>query len=71
MERATSTTFCLSCHVMSEFGRSLHVDDRSYLPAAHYQDNLVNRNHACYTCHTDYTMFGTISAKSGDCGTFT
>ena len=27
MERATSTTFCLSCHVMSDHGRSLRVDD--------------------------------------------
>ncbi len=63
MERATSTEFCLSCHVMHDFGRSLYVDDPSYIPAAHFQNNLVPRNHACYTCHTDYTMFGTFHAK--------
>jgi cytochrome c-type protein NapC len=63
MERATSTQFCLSCHVMNDFGRSLHVDDPSYIPARHFQNNLVPRDHACYTCHTDYTMFGTIHAK--------
>lgn len=63
MERATSTRFCLSCHVMHDFGQSLYVDDPSYLPAAHFQNNLVPRDHACYTCHTDYTMFGTMNAK--------
>src|SRR5215831_11435680 len=34
MERATSTSFCLSCHVMNDHGRSLRVDDPSYLAAA-------------------------------------
>jgi len=63
MERAESTEFCLSCHVMHDFGRSLYVDDPSYIPARHYQNNLVPRDRACYTCHTDYTMFGTVHAK--------
>lgn len=63
MERAESTQFCLSCHVMHDFGQSLHVDDPSYIPARHFQNNLVPRDHACYTCHTDYTMFGTAHAK--------
>lgn len=63
MERATSRTFCVSCHVMNDFGRSLYVDDRSYLPAAHFQNNRVPREKACYTCHTDYTMFGGVNAK--------
>src|SRR5580692_5774534 len=63
MERSTSTQFCLSCHVMADFGRSLYVDDKSYLPAAHFQNNFVPRDHACFTCHTDYTMFGDYKAK--------
>ena len=63
MERAESTKFCLSCHVMRDFGQSLIVDDPSYIPARHFQNNLVSRDHACYTCHTDYTMFGTAHAK--------
>jgi nitrate/TMAO reductase-like tetraheme cytochrome c subunit len=63
MERATSTQFCLSCHVMSQFGQSLHYDDVSYIPAVHYENNFVPRDHACYTCHTDYGMFGTEKAK--------
>ena len=63
MQRAESTQFCLSCHVMHDFGQSLYVDDPSYIPARHFQNNLVPRDHACYTCHTDYTMFGTAHAK--------
>jgi len=63
MERAESTQFCLSCHVMTDFGRSLYVDDPSYLPARHFQNNRVPRDRACYTCHTDYAMFGTVRAK--------
>ncbi len=63
MERAESTQFCLSCHVMHDFGQSLYVDDPSYIPAKHFQNNLVPRDHACYTCHTDYAMFGTARAK--------
>jgi nitrate/TMAO reductase-like tetraheme cytochrome c subunit len=63
MERAESTQFCLSCHVMHDFGQSLYVDDPSYIPAKHFQNNLVPRDHACYTCHTDYTMFGTVHSK--------
>jgi cytochrome c-type protein NapC len=63
LERSTSTRFCLSCHVMADFGRSLYVDDKSYLPASHFQNNRVPRDHACFTCHTDYTMFGDYRAK--------
>ena len=63
MQRAESTQFCLSCHVMHDYGRSLTIDDPSYVPARHYQNNLVPREQACYTCHTDYTMFGTVNSK--------
>ncbi|HXX44258.1 MAG TPA: NapC/NirT family cytochrome c [Candidatus Acidoferrales bacterium] len=63
MERSTRTQFCLSCHVMHDFGQSLYVDDKSYIPAVHFQNNRVPRDHACFTCHTDYTMFGDYRAK--------
>src|SRR3984957_10861011 len=63
LERSTSTQFCLSCHVMANFGRSLYVDDKSFIPGAHFQNNFVPRDHACFTCHTDYTLFGDYKAK--------
>lgn len=63
MERAKETDFCLSCHVMEPYGESLWLDDPAFLPAKHFQNNLVPRERACFTCHTTYTMFGDVNAK--------
>jgi cytochrome c-type protein NapC len=63
MTRSKQTSFCLSCHLMEPYGRSLHVDDPTWIPAAHYQNGRVPRDEACYTCHTDYVMYGTIRSK--------
>jgi len=63
VERSKSTSFCLSCHVMEPYGRSLRVDDPSYLAAAHFQNHRVPAEQACYTCHTNYAMFGGVRAK--------
>jgi cytochrome c-type protein NapC len=63
MEHSKTTKFCLSCHVMEPYGRSLLVDDPSYVPARHFQNNRVPRDEACFTCHTNYTLFGDYKAK--------
>lgn len=63
VERSKSTEFCLSCHVMEPYGKSLLVDDASFVPASHYQNIRVPRDKACFTCHTDYTLFGDAKAK--------
>jgi cytochrome c-type protein NapC len=63
VERSKSTSFCLSCHAMEPYGKSLLVDDREYIPAVHYQNHLVPPDKACFTCHTDYTMYGDVKAK--------
>jgi nitrate/TMAO reductase-like tetraheme cytochrome c subunit len=63
MERSKQTQFCLSCHIMNPYGRSLYVDDPVYVPAAHFQNARIPRDEACYTCHTDYVMYGGIRAK--------
>ncbi len=39
------------------------MDDRSFVPATHFQYGLVPRDQACYTCHTDYTMYGDVNSK--------
>jgi len=65
VERSKSTEFCLSCHVMEPYGKSLLVDDRAMIPAVHYQNHLVPRDKACFTCHTDYSMYGDVKAKLG------
>jgi len=64
MERSKATSFCLGCHIMEPYGKSLYVDDSTYIPAAHYQNHRVPADQACYTCHTDYTLYtGGIKAK--------
>ena len=63
MERSRQTNFCLSCHIMEPYGRSLLIDDPAFLPAAHFQNARIPRDEACYTCHTDYAMYGSIRAK--------
>jgi cytochrome c-type protein NapC len=65
LDRSKSTQFCLSCHTMEAYGKSLFVDDPSHLAAAHYQNHRVPSDEACYTCHTNYAMFGGIKAKIG------
>lgn len=61
--RSEETSFCLSCHEMQPFGKSLMVDDPNHLAAAHFQNHRVPADMACYTCHTNYAMFGTLRAK--------
>ncbi len=63
LENSTSTQFCLSCHVMEAHGKSLYIDDPTYLPAAHFQNNRIPKDQACFTCHTDYTMFGDVNSQ--------
>ena len=63
MQSSKSTEFCMSCHVMEPYGQSLLVDDESFLPAGHFQNRRVDRDVACFTCHTQYTMFGDMKAK--------
>jgi nitrate/TMAO reductase-like tetraheme cytochrome c subunit len=63
MEKAKTTTFCLSCHIMEPYGQSLRIDDPSFVPAMHFQNHLVPTDQTCFTCHTTYTMFGDYQAK--------
>ena len=62
--------FCLSCHIMKPYGQSLLIDDNRYIPAYHYQNNLIPQDDACFTCHTTYTLFGDIKAKLRGLGHF-
>ena len=62
-EQAKSTRFCLSCHIIQPYGESLYIDHASFLPASHFQNKRIPADRACYTCHTDYTMFGDLDDK--------
>jgi cytochrome c-type protein NapC len=62
-EKSKQTAFCLSCHVMQPYGKSLYVDDKRYVAGAHFQNHRIPVDEACYTCHTDYVLYGGIRAK--------
>ena len=64
IERTKQTTFCLSCHIMEPYGKSLYVDSSQYVPAAHFQNHRIPVDEACYTCHTDYALYGGVRAKT-------
>ena len=63
VEHSKTTQFCLSCHEMKPFGKSLHIDGTDNIPATHFQNIQVPRETACFTCHTNYTLYGDMNAK--------
>jgi cytochrome c-type protein NapC len=63
MQRSEQTQFCISCHSMENYGKSLYVDDPNYIPAQHFQNHRVPADMACYACHTDYTIYGPLKDK--------
>jgi len=65
LENSKQTQFCLSCHIMEPWGKSLYYDDQAHIPAAHFQNHRIDPKEACYTCHSDYGMYGTLRTKLG------
>jgi cytochrome c-type protein NapC len=63
MQRSEQTTFCISCHSMEAYGKSLYIDDAKHIPAQHFQNHRVPPEIACYSCHSDYTIFGPFKDK--------
>ena len=63
MQRSEQTRFCISCHSMEPYGRSLYVDDPKYIPAQHFQNHRVPADQACYACHADYSIYGPLEDK--------
>ena len=62
IERSKTIGSCGSCHVMKAYQADLQSPESSTLAATHYKNRYIQENH-CYTCHTDYGMFGTVQAK--------
>ena len=48
---------------MEPYGDTLWRDDTDYIVASHFQNRHIDREYACFTCHTSYTMFGDLDAK--------
>jgi nitrate/TMAO reductase-like tetraheme cytochrome c subunit len=54
--------FCGSCHVMDPFIADLKDPASETLAAKHYKNRYI-REDQCYTCHSDYGVFGPLRAK--------
>jgi cytochrome c-type protein NapC len=63
VQRSEQTSFCISCHVMAPYGRSLYIDDAKFIPAQHFQNHRVPADMACISCHADYSLYGTLFDK--------
>lgn len=63
IKQSSRTEFCLSCHEMETYGQTLFADNPRALAAAHYQNRRISRDETCFSCHTDYAMFGDFKAK--------
>ena len=39
MERSKTTAFCLSCHTMEAYGKSLYIDDPGHIPCGPFSES--------------------------------
>lgn len=62
LEESKSVEACGSCHVMTPWVADLRDPKSETLAALHFKNRYIQENH-CYTCHTDYGMYGTVRAK--------
>lgn len=62
IEHSKGVTFCSSCHPMDPFVDDMRDTDSELLAAVHFKNRFIQKEH-CYTCHTDYGIFGTMEAK--------
>jgi cytochrome c nitrite reductase small subunit len=67
IEDSKSIESCGSCHVMEPYLADLQNPASDTLAATHYKNRYI-QDHHCYTCHTDYGMFGTMQAKLAGVG---
>ena len=64
LEQSKAVAFCNSCHLMSAFVADMTDADSQSLSALHFRNRYIQDEH-CYSCHTDYGLFGTFEAKVG------
>jgi cytochrome c nitrite reductase small subunit len=62
MQQSMRVDACGSCHVMESHVADLRNPKSDSLAAVHYKNRYIQEDQ-CYTCHSDYGMFGTMSAK--------
>jgi len=64
LEQSKAVAFCRSCHLMGAFVADMEDAGSRSLSALHFRNRYIQEEH-CYSCHTDYGLFGTLEAKLG------
>jgi nitrate/TMAO reductase-like tetraheme cytochrome c subunit len=62
VEDSKKVEFCNSCHIMNGYVNDLKDPDSEHLAALHYQYRWIAHDQ-CFTCHSDYGLFGNAKAK--------
>ena len=62
MQESMTVEACGSCHVMESHVTDLRNPASDSLAAIHYKNRYIQTDQ-CYTCHSDYGFFGTVTAK--------
>jgi nitrate/TMAO reductase-like tetraheme cytochrome c subunit len=62
MQESMTVEACGACHVMGSHVADLRNPASDSLAAVHFKNRYIQTDQ-CYTCHSDYGMFGTMSAK--------
>ena len=62
LDGSKEVAFCGSCHVMTPVLESMKDNDGS-IASVHYARGLVPHDHACFTCHSGYGIWGGMDAK--------
>jgi cytochrome c nitrite reductase small subunit len=62
LEDSATVRSCASCHTMTPFVEDLRNVKSDTLAALHFKNRYIQHNQ-CYTCHSDYGLTGTMTAK--------
>ena len=67
LEASMDTRFCGSCHVMAPIVQEA-LAGGDQLAARHIALGALPRTQACYECHSNYGVWGTVRAKAAGVG---
>lgn len=67
IQQSKRNDFCNSCHIMHGYIDDLEDPDSDSLASVHYQYRWIS-DYQCYTCHSEYGLFGTAKAKVSGIG---
>jgi cytochrome c nitrite reductase small subunit len=67
LESSSTVDSCGTCHAMTPFVADLRNPQSATLAATHFKNRYIQDKH-CYTCHSDYGLTGTLSAKLAGLG---